>query len=31
MVLFGVLGKIGPGPLLLAAIDAAGATWTWFA
>ena len=31
MVLMVVLGKIGPGVLLLAAIDAGAATWTWLA
>ena len=31
MVLMVVLGKIGPGLLLFAAIDAGAATWTWFA
>jgi hypothetical protein len=31
MVLFVVLGKIGLGMLLFAAVDAAAATWTWFA
>lgn len=31
MVLMVVLGKIGPGLLLLAAIDAGAATWTWLA
>jgi len=31
MVLIVVLGKMGAGLLLFAAIDAAGATWTWFA
>ena len=31
MVLIVALGKMGPGLLLFAAIDAAAATWTWFA
>jgi hypothetical protein len=31
MVLIVALGKIGPGMLLFAAIDAAAATWTWLA
>ena len=31
MVLAVVLGKIGPGMLLFAAVDAAAATWTWLA
>ena len=31
MALIVVLGKIGPALLLFAAIDIAGATWTWFA
>ena len=30
MVLMVVLGKIGPGLLLFAEIDAGAATWTWF-
>ena len=31
MVLFVVLGKVGPGMLLFAAVDVAAATWTWSA
>lgn len=31
MILMVVLGKVGPGLLFFAAIDAAGATWTWLA
>lgn len=31
MVLFVVLGKVGLGMLLFAAVDAAAATWTWLA
>ena len=31
MVLFVVLGKVGLGMLLFAAVDAAAASWTWFA
>ena len=31
MVLFVVLGKVGPGMVLFAAVDAAAATWTWLA
>jgi hypothetical protein len=31
MVLLVVLRKVNPGLLLFAAIDAGGATWTWFA
>ena len=31
MVLMFVLGKMGPGVLLFAAIDISGATWTWLA
>ena len=31
MVLMVVLGKMGPGLLLIAAVDIIGATWTWWA
>ena len=31
MVLMVVLGKMGPGLLLIAAVDYSGAAWTWFA